>query len=332
MGEAYVALPTTTEGEKRRGAVQTRMRYVAYRLLIAFLSSLSPLAVAALILAPRQAFHLNCDAPTMSNVHEEDDEDYYLPLQDQRVFGAGIRRKRVPFVRSSEHELNTINPARPSIPSGPSIADTYLSIVLKKEKTSTSPSTPTESEIPAPVRSTNSAPPTSEALSHPPATSTSQAQSKDHCEICNLPISSEPGSDTNSDTSTSRPHEASLAHQVCLQHSHPPSHLDRTRAGLRYLSNYGWDPDRRLGLGATGREGILEPLKGRIKHDTVGLGAGLDADGDRIRAPPPPPKKVEKLNAKQARKGAAEARKRGEKLRKMFFQSDEVLKYLGEDA
>jgi hypothetical protein len=48
--------------------------------------------------------------------------------------------------------------------------------------------------------------------------------------------------------------------------------------------------------------------------------------------PPPPPKKVEKLNAKQARKGAAEARRRGEKLRNMFFQSDEVLKYLGEDA
>ena len=267
----------------------------------------------------------------MSNVHKNDDEEYYLPLQDQRVFGAGIRRKRVPFVRSSEHELNTINPARPSTPSGSSIADTYLSIVLKNEKTSTSPSTPTES-TPARVRSTNSAPPTSEAISPPPLTSTSQTQSKDHCEICNLPISSEPGSDTNGDTSISRPHEASLAHQVCLQHSHPPSHLDRTRPGLRYLSNYGWDPDSRLGLGATGREGILEPLKGRIKHDTVGLGAGLDADGDRIRAPPPPPKKVEKLNAKQARKGAVEARKRGEKLRNLFFQSDEVLKYLGEGA
>jgi hypothetical protein len=48
--------------------------------------------------------------------------------------------------------------------------------------------------------------------------------------------------------------------------------------------------------------------------------------------PPPPPKKVEKLNAQQARKGALEARKRGEKLRNMIFQSDEVLKYLGEEA
>lgn len=269
----------------------------------------------------------------MSNFQQEDDEDYYLPLQDQRVFGAGIRRKRVPFVRSSEHELNTINPTRPSsIPPGPSIADTYLSIVLKKPATSTSLSTPTDREESAPERTTHSAPPTSEAISPPPPTLTSHTQSKDHCEICNLPISSEPGSDENTDSSTSRPHEASLAHQVCLQHSHPPSHLDRTRAGLRYLSNYGWDPDSRLGLGAAGREGIREPLKGRIKHDTAGLGTGLDKDGDRIRVAPPPKKKVEKLNAKQARKGAVEARKRGEKLRNLFFQSDEVLKYFGEDA
>ena len=43
----------------------------------------------------------------------EDEEDYFLPLEDQRVFGAGIRRKRVPFVRSSEHELNTFDPGSP---------------------------------------------------------------------------------------------------------------------------------------------------------------------------------------------------------------------------
>ncbi|KAJ5160223.1 uncharacterized protein N7482_007227 [Penicillium canariense] len=262
----------------------------------------------------------------------EDGEDYYLPLQDQRVFGAGIRRKRVPFVRSSEHELQTINPTRPlSTPSGPNIADTYLSIVLKKQPPSASPTTPPKQEPSPPARTTHSAPPTSEAISPPPPAPTSPPQRHGHCEICNLPLASEYGSGTDSDTPSSRPHEASLAHQVCLQHSHPPSHLDRTRAGLRYLSSYGWDPDSRLGLGAAGREGIREPLKGRIKHDTAGLGTGLDADGDRIAAPPPP-KKVQKLNAKQARKGWAEERRRGEKMRNLFFQSDEVLKYLGEDA
>ncbi|KAJ5122499.1 hypothetical protein N7526_009436 [Penicillium atrosanguineum] len=174
-----------------------------------------------------------------------DDEDYFLPLEDQRVFGAGIKRKRVPFVRSSEHELSTTRPA--STPAT-NIADTYLSIVLKK---------------------------------------------------------------TAGDVA---------------------ENLKEDDSSLRYLSTYGWNPDSRLGLGASGREGIREPLKGRIKNDKAGLGSGLDKDGDRLPAPLPPPKKIQKLNAKQARKGADEARKRGDKLRNMFFQNDEVLKYLGENA
>lgn len=259
----------------------------------------------------------------------EDDEDYFLPLEDQRVFGAGIRRKRVPFVRSSEHELNTTTP-RPSStgPSGANIADTYLSIVLKQQnKSNTSSNTPTDRPASPPPRTTHSAPPPSEATSGPLSSPSHTSKTDNYCEICNLPIHPNP-SDSNN-----RPHEATLAHQVCLTHSHPPSHLDRTRAGLRYLSVYGWDPDSRLGLGAPGREGIREPLKGRIKNDTAGLGAGLDADGDRIRTPPRPvEKKVQKLNAKQARRRAVEARRKGEKMRKMFFQSDEVLKYLGEDG
>ncbi|KAJ5587540.1 uncharacterized protein N7459_003305 [Penicillium hispanicum] len=259
---------------------------------------------------------------------EADDEDYFLPLEDQRVFGAGIRRKRVPFVRSSEHELNTTAPARPSsTPSGTSIADRYLSIVLPQTDTkATTPGTHPALE-PVPPRTTHSAPPLARAIS-PPAPSS--LQSNIHCGVCNLPLSSELPS-TATETFDARPHEASLAHQVCLTHSHPPSHLDRNRAGLRYLSTYGWDPDSRLGLGAPGREGIREPLKGRIKHDTAGLGVGVDADGDRKPPPPPPPKKTPTLNAKQARKAAVEAKKKHDRMRNLFFQSDEVLKYLGED-
>ncbi|KAJ5832788.1 hypothetical protein N7474_001099 [Penicillium riverlandense] len=278
---------------------------------------------------------------------EEQDEDYFLPLEDQRVFGAGIRRKRVQFVRSAEHELNTTVPSSSSAstPSATSIADKYLSIVLKP-KTATSPSTPTEeASAPLPPRSTQSAPPAAEAVAPPPPpppllppadtgteTETDTAQ---RCEVCNLPLSTETPSTPSSSLSTHRPHEASLAHQLCLTHSHPPSHLDRTRAGLRYLSTYGWDPDSRTGLGAPGREGIREPLKGRVKNDTVGLGAGVgrDADGDPIpvhRRPVSPPKKVQRLNSKQVRRQAAEARKRGDRLRNLFFQSDDVLKFLGE--
>ncbi|CAI7669194.1 unnamed protein product [Penicillium pancosmium] len=240
----------------------------------------------------------------------EDGEDYFLPLEDQSIFAT-----------------------RPSsTPSGPSIADAYLSIVLKKQATAnttpSSPNPPTEQNQEPSPRETHSAPPSSHAPSPQPP-----PQTTDHCEICNLPLSTDPSKETSESDSIDRPHEASLAHQVCLTHSHPPSHLDRTRVGLKYLSTYGWDPDSRRGLGAPGREGIREPLKGRVKNDTAGLGAGLDADGDRIKdPPPPPPKKVQKLNAKQMRKNQMEERKRGEKLRNLFFMSDDVLKYLGEEV
>ncbi|KAJ5653800.1 hypothetical protein N7490_000803 [Penicillium lividum] len=263
-----------------------------------------------------------------------DDEDYYLPLEDQRVFGAGIRRKRVPFVRSGE-----LNTTTASSKSGINIADAYLSIVLKQgHKSFTSPSTPThtdssENPIPPP-RTTHSAPPTPEAIHTPPAfTDTTEPQAKEpeqFCDVCNLPLSDP--QQAQSQAASTRPHEASLAHQVCLKHSHPPSHLDRTRTGMRYLSTYGWDPDSRLGLGAAGREGIREPLKGRIKHDKAGLGSGLDKDGDPLKVPAPVKNKIVKLNAKEVRKKEAEAKRKGEKMRNLFFQSDEVLKYLGENA
>lgn len=269
-----------------------------------------------------------------------DDEDYYLPLEDQRVFGAGIRRKRVPFVRSGE-----LNTTAGSSSTGTNIADTYLSIVLKQQNTSkTSPSTPTNThtytnapeDIIPPPRTTHSAPPTADTIAPAPPVPTDNVErpkgsARTYCDVCNLPLS-DPQSQSQSQETTSRPHEASLAHQVCLKHSHPPSHLDRTRAGMRYLSTYGWDPDSRLGLGAAGREGIREPLKGRIKHDTAGLGSGLDKDGDPIKAPLPVKNKVVKLNPKEMRRKEAEAKRRGEKMRNLFFQNDEVLKYLGESA
>ncbi|KAE8376897.1 hypothetical protein BDV26DRAFT_282285 [Aspergillus bertholletiae] len=153
------------------------------------------------------------------------------------------------------------------------------------------------------------------------------------CDVCNLPIDGDE-SGREAVVAHDRPHEASLAHQVCLSHSHPPSHLDRTRRGLRYLAAYGWDPDSRLGLGVSGREGIREPLKGRLKADTVGLGAEGDHErkegGKGKSRAIERPVKVQKLNAKEVRKRYFDARKRGEKLREQFFQSDDVLKYLGQ--
>ncbi|KAJ0416292.1 hypothetical protein BJY00DRAFT_236946 [Aspergillus carlsbadensis] len=248
-----------------------------------------------------------------------EDEDYFLPLEDQRVFGAGISKKRVPFVRSSDHELSTLTSSAPTTPSGTgdTIANKYLSIVMPKSSASSTLASSTLALNPIPPSriTTIDATTTDRSYSAPPSPTTSTTT----CEICNLSLPN-----SGPEIQSYKKHESSLAHQVCLTHSHPPSHLDRTRHGLRYLESYGWDPDSRLGLGATG-EGIREPIKGKLKADTVGLGAVLPSPAVEKRKK----EKVQKLNAKQVRKGHVEARKRGEQLREMFFRDDEVLKYLG---
>lgn len=258
-----------------------------------------------------------------------EDEDYFLPPEQQHPFSSGIRRKRVQFVRSSD--LDTTTAPTPSSSSGTSIADKYLSIVMGQPAASTSPSTPTQRAPSPPIR-THSAPPTQDTqdiIPPPPPTGPAPAPAAlEYCEVCNLPVSN---ATANATDQKPHPHEASLAHQICLTHSHPPSHLDRTRSGLRYLSTYGWDPDSRLGLGASGREGIREPIKPRAKHGTAGLGTGLDRDGDPL-PPRPAPVKVQKLNAKQVRNKIVEDKKRAERMRKAFYQNDEVLKYLGKEA
>lgn len=271
----------------------------------------------------------------------DDDEDYFVPLEDQRVFGAGISRKRVQFVRSSDHELNTTRtssaPTTPSSQTGSSIANKYLSIVLSQSKNQPTESSTSSAGIPTPnstaettANSTQSAPPSpSSSSTQPHYTATAR------CEVCHLPLTEETGLSSTDPEPQTKSHEASIAHQVCLTHSHPPSHLDRTRHGLRYLSAYGWDPDSRRGLGAPGREGIREPLKGKLKVDTVGLGAEGDSEEEEKKSKAKSKVKeraaagkVEKLNAKQVRKGHVDAKKRGDRLREMFYQNDDVQRYL----
>ena len=227
----------------------------------------------------------------------EEEDEYFLPLQDQRVFGAGVKRKRVNFV-----------PAEACPPSTPppkvvAAADRYLSIVLKDAKSAKN------------KRATQ--------LSSKDVEASTQITDTDKplvCSVCGLPFQ------ISSDNfgSTRHPHEASLAHQVCLEHSHPPSDIDRTRPGLKYLSSYGWDPDGRLGLGAAG-EGIRAPIKGKIKNDTVGLGVDLkkkEPKGIGVQ-------KIEKLDAKKVRMKEEAGRRKGEKLRELFYMNDDVERYLG---
>ena len=268
--------------------------------------------------------------------NEEDEDEYFLPLQDQRVFGAGIRRKRVPFVRSSEQHqqhlsttrVSSSEPATPSTSTGQSIANKYLSIVLSS-KSKSNPATPsTQSQTRPESEPGSSLRPHSEQKEE-------VEEDVEICPVCNLPYTtpthgaSEGGIDGGIGGSR-HIHEATLPHQLSLPHSHPPSHLDRTRPGLRYLAAYGWDPDSRVGLGPQGREGIREPVKGKVMEDTVGLGAVVpevkDKSGDKGGRGRVQKKKV--LNAKEARKGQLEERKKGERLRELFFQDEDVLRYL----
>lgn len=232
------------------------------------------------------------------------EEEYYVPLEDQRVFGAGIKRKRVTFV-PAESEL--LHPVR-STPKTGAVGDRYLSTVLGRTQSQTQTESDTHLSQKKAQRPSLQQYSAGEAL----------------CEICNLPI--QPPSTVKIDTS--RPHEASITHQVCLTHSHPPSHLDRSRPGLKYLSSYGWDPDSRLGLGTRG-SGIRNPIQGKIKNDTAGLGIAKPKTSvkDVLKE-----ERVEKLDAKKVRKREEEGRRKRERLQELFYRSDDFERYLGSGA
>jgi hypothetical protein len=263
---------------------------------------------------------------------KDDDEDYFLPPEDQRVFGAGLKKKCVRFVRPADSDgiLSTTATATATTePAGggtdkplpPSVAERYLSIVFPDEakRPSSQPKGDSDGGRTAAATTTTTTTEQSQQLQ--------QLHTPDGqlCEVCNLPIDG-PAS-TSVVLSTSKAHEASIIHQVCLSHSNPPSHLDRTNPGLRYLVAYGWDPDSRLGLGAPGREGIREPLKQKVKNDTVGLGMNIEVRnaGNRRKVV-----KEQKLNARQVRRKELEMKKKDEKLKELFYRSHNIQRYLGD--
>lgn len=212
-------------------------------------------------------------------------------------FQAGPKRKRVKFVPAEEASIHAPT-AAPCL----SLGERYLSIALKDKESSTS--LPKAASVAATVSSRG------HDGENMPAEGTT-------CGICKGLIES--GS-IGAEATCSR-HEASLAHQVCLEHSHPPSHLDRNRHGLRYLSSYGWDPDSQDGLGPSGA-GIRVPVKAKAKHDTVGLGATIPEIRKTARS-------EAKLNAKDLRKKELKEKAGRRRLHQVFYVDDEVNKYLG---
>lgn len=236
----------------------------------------------------------------------DEEDEYLVPLQDQRVFGAGIKRKRVAFIPPA----SSLNPLLPA--TSANVGDRYLSIVFPSKEATLS----NDTEAKLAIHEVSS----SSSNSVIGRDSQETCRSGSNCQVCNLPIQ-----DAESTSVSSKPHQALIAHQVCLPHSPPPSHLDRNRKGLKYLSSYGWDPDSMLGLGAAG-EGIRAPIKVKIKNDTVGLGVKQLKPGNVAKRPPT---NVQKLDAKQVRNQELGASKRGARLQEMFYRHDDVERYLG---
>lgn len=239
-----------------------------------------------------------------------EDDEYEIPLRDQRYFGAGIKRKRVQFVPSSSSSISTAaqNPSLPSNPTS-SAASRYLDVVLKGQKVT---------EVPA-----NRISASSDHETHGDASISAHHVGEDLgttdavCEICNRAITSD---------EVAASHDSSITHQICLQHSHPPSHVDRRRKGLQLLSSQGWDPDSRLGLGAAG-EGILHPIKAVENPEKAGLGLkSEDLARKAVKGKPV------KLDAGKIKALESERRRKGEKLREQFYRSEDVEKYLGGDG
>lgn len=214
-----------------------------------------------------------------------DDDEEEVPLQHKRPFGSGLKRKQVIFVPASSGNLNSVEEGKSSEPTK-SVSDVYLSIVLPQD------------------------------TSKPTST---QEAGTDVCEICKLPVNDK----SDAAGKGNNPHEVSIAHQVCISHSHPPSALDRSRMGLSILQAQGWDPDARVGLGAS-HQGVSFPIKAKPKYNTLGLGVKVPKDiASRVKEKP------KMLDAKKVRKMGEQDKKRTEKLRHQIFGNPEVERYLG---
>lgn len=221
------------------------------------------------------------------------DDEYEVPLRDQRYFGSGLKRKRVKFVPSASTSEGAQS-ARPA--SSVSVADRYRAAVLKQNVADASGDAAQGLKPKLDL----------------PAAETAVNESASECEICHRPIKS-------NDSKVA--HHSSIAHQICLQHSHPPSHLDRGRKGLALLASQGWDPDSRQGLGSRG-DGMRYPIKTTENPKRVGLGMRL--------APTTAVEKPVKLDAGKVRMMEKEGKKKADRLRESFYRSEDVVRYLGE--
>lgn len=226
---------------------------------------------------------------------EVDDLDDDVPLHHRKPFGSGLRRNEIKFVPASSEDPK-VTKQTGGKPNGQSVSDFYLGMVLKKPGSAAQRATEVEETA------------------------------VELCDICKMPLTAASKAVSSSATDGGH-HEASIAHQVCLAHSHPPSALDRGRMGLSVLESQGWDPDSRSGLGAVG-QGVQHPIKVKPKAGNLGVGVVVPKDFGVKREKERP----KLLDAKKVRKMAAEDRKRADKLQQQIFGRADLERYLGNGA
>lgn len=244
-----------------------------------------------------------------SRNHEESDQDEPddIPLHHKRAFGSGLKRTKVEFVRAQDPDdyISTLPSTKPT---SSVVGDLYASIVLGNDPMSQGNSGEGDGKD-------------SKALSDSTTEATRDvkqpATEPELCPICSLPI-----------TTTPEIHEASLAHQVSLEHSHPPSALDRSRMGLRALTSQGWDPDARRGLGRAG-EGTRYPIKVLPKEDTLGIGATVpEKTAAQKQAEAEAKEAKRQLTAKERKARAAKERDRAARFQAEIYGRQDLDKYL----
>ncbi|KAJ6788999.1 hypothetical protein PWT90_11035 [Aphanocladium album] len=231
--------------------------------------------------------------------HEEQDE---IPLHHKRAFGSGLKRKKVEFVRAQDPDdyISTLPSTKPT---SSVVGDLYASIVLGKSSSAERTEETDQAKAGSAESTTGSdRKPAAEPLI---------------CPICSLEI-----------TTTLEAHEASLAHQVSLEHSHPPSALDRSRMGMRALASQGWDPDARVGLGREG-EGTRYPIKVTPKEDVLGIGASVPEKTEAQKKAEAEAREAKRqLTAKERKARAVEERQRAAKLQAEIYGRQDFDKYL----
>lgn len=226
----------------------------------------------------------------MSLVVAMSDDEYEIPLRDQRYFGAGLKRQRVHFVSSTTPDTET-----PLGSAQTSAANKYLAIVLGEHQ--------------GQLHQEGSL---LDANLIDDGTGADDIPSSALCGVCHKPL-------TNDTCNVD--HTSSIVHQICLEHAYPPSHLDRDRKGLAVLQSKGWNPDSRQGLGKL-EEGRLYPVKANPNQHRAGIGAKFEQTRPIV--------KPVKLDARSVRKVEKDARLQRQKLQSAFYQSEELDRYLAD--